>query len=134
MGNSEPPVGRSDECLIVLEDEQVSRRHALIRGSADRAFIIDLDSSNGTFVGGRRVSTCPIGVGDEIRIGLTTLTVRPELDGGSATVRVTTLPATTNEIVTARVQSAIDSLLEQFSAGQKRSSPATLLGSTPLRP
>ena len=64
-------LGRSPTSTIVLDDASVSRRHALIRRD-DRGdhVIIDLGSSNGTFVNGGRVHL-PLQLhdDDEIRLG-----------------------------------------------------------------
>jgi pSer/pThr/pTyr-binding forkhead associated (FHA) protein len=49
-------VGRSTACDIVLHrDDEASRLHARFSLQADGAYIEDLDSTNGTFVGGERV-------------------------------------------------------------------------------
>jgi hypothetical protein len=44
-------LGRGPEHEIALTDKQVSRRHALLRPAAESIELIDLGSSNGTFVG-----------------------------------------------------------------------------------
>src|SRR5687767_11699615 len=47
-------IGRDNECrLKLLDDESVSRRHALVRRSGEGALIQDLGSANGTFVDGQ---------------------------------------------------------------------------------
>lgn len=44
-------IGRSPACDISLEGDQLaSRRHALLRGEGDRYTLVDLGSSNGSFV------------------------------------------------------------------------------------
>jgi DNA-binding winged helix-turn-helix (wHTH) protein len=49
-------VGRGSDATVVIDDETVSRRHALIRLSSDGAATLeDLGSKNGTFLRGRRV-------------------------------------------------------------------------------
>ena len=57
---------------IVIDDEQSSRRHAVIEPTPDGLRIDDLGSSNGTFVNGQRI-TGPVllGDGDLVTIGLT---------------------------------------------------------------
>ncbi|WP_376792710.1 FHA domain-containing protein [Thermoflexus sp.] len=50
----------------------VSRRHARIFFQADRFYIEDLGSTNGTYLNGVRLepySPCPLGDGDELRLG-----------------------------------------------------------------
>jgi two-component system response regulator AtoC len=48
-------VGRGDDCDLRVPHASVSRRHAIITGSAGIWHIEDLESSNGTFVGGVRL-------------------------------------------------------------------------------
>jgi pSer/pThr/pTyr-binding forkhead associated (FHA) protein len=48
-------LGRSRYCDVVVAHDTVSRRHAEIRREGDRCYVTDLGSSNGTWVGGRRV-------------------------------------------------------------------------------
>jgi adenylate cyclase len=50
-------IGRGQKNDIVLEDRQVSRRHALIhRQDQDEFWLVDLGSGNGSFVNSRRVT------------------------------------------------------------------------------
>src|SRR5439155_24808750 len=48
-------LGRSRECDIQVEDANVSRRHAELRQEGTTYWIVDLDSTNGIEVNGRRV-------------------------------------------------------------------------------
>jgi hypothetical protein len=66
-------LGRSSGCDIVLDDANASRRHAEVRRRGDAATIVDLDSTNGTAVNGRRVREQALSPGDKITIGTTTL-------------------------------------------------------------
>ncbi|MBS2029184.1 MAG: protein kinase [Deltaproteobacteria bacterium] len=62
-------VGRQVDCLVVLDDPQVSRRHAaLTRGEAGLK-VRDLASRNGVMVNGTRVPESELNVGDRLRIG-----------------------------------------------------------------
>lgn len=45
-------VGRSKSCDVVIRDHYISRRHAKIYREGDDFFVEDLDSANGTTVGG----------------------------------------------------------------------------------
>ncbi len=47
-------IGRTDACDVVLSDDRVSRRHAVVWRESDRTFVRDLGSSNGTLVDGVR--------------------------------------------------------------------------------
>jgi Protein of unknown function (DUF3662)/Inner membrane component of T3SS, cytoplasmic domain len=73
-------IGRSRECDIVLQDSNVSRRHAEIRPSGGDGWTIsDLGSTNGVRVNGRAIkSATPLQPGDEIAVG--TVDVRFEVE------------------------------------------------------
>lgn len=45
-------IGRAGDCDWPLQDSQASRRHAELRRYGDQWLIVDLGSTNGTFVGG----------------------------------------------------------------------------------
>jgi Protein of unknown function (DUF3662)/FHA domain len=64
-------VGRSEESEIVLVDPSVSRQHAVVEVDAGEPFVRDLDSTNGTFVNGRRVKVSTLRDGDELLFGNT---------------------------------------------------------------
>jgi FHA domain-containing protein len=67
-------IGRAPSCDIVLDDRNVSRRHAEIRRRGPVVVLIDLDSTNGTIVNGRRVREHPLADGDRITMGNSRLT------------------------------------------------------------
>jgi hypothetical protein len=71
-------IGRSRECDIALSDPNVSRRHAELRRGEEAWSVVDLGSTNGVKVNGRRVEHAPLRPGDRITIGVTDLTF--ELD------------------------------------------------------
>jgi DNA-binding NtrC family response regulator len=62
-------LGRDFTCDIRLEGDQTSRQHAEIVKEAAMIVISDLNSTNGTYVDGRRVSQAPIDEGSVVRIG-----------------------------------------------------------------
>ena len=64
-------IGRDADAGIALTWEPtVSRRHAEIEVDLDGCTIVDLGSSNGTFVDGVSAAVRqPLGPGDEIRVG-----------------------------------------------------------------
>jgi len=49
-------IGRDPSSAMQLHDTEVSRHHAEIRWAEDAHLLIDLSSSNGTYVNGRRVA------------------------------------------------------------------------------
>jgi hypothetical protein len=67
-------IGRAPSCDVVLDDRNVSRRHAEIRRRGPVVVLIDLDSTNGTIVNGRRVREHPLADGDRITLGNSRLT------------------------------------------------------------
>lgn len=71
-------VGRAEGNDVVLADDgQVSRVHAVLERLAGSWSVRDVSSRNGTFVNGTRVSgEARIGPGDELRIGRTRVVVR----------------------------------------------------------
>jgi hypothetical protein len=66
-------IGRSKDCDIQLPDPNVSRRHAELRQEGLAYWLIDLDSTNGTQVNGRRTARTKLESGDTITIGSTDL-------------------------------------------------------------
>ncbi len=50
-------IGRSSDCDLLIDDEQVSKHHACITRKADALRLEDLDSTNGTYVNGTRLAT-----------------------------------------------------------------------------
>ncbi len=62
-------VGRSQHAEIPLADRGVSREHARVTRVGTRYFLHDLDSTNGTFVAGRRVMEQQLEVGDLVFLG-----------------------------------------------------------------
>jgi DNA-binding winged helix-turn-helix (wHTH) protein len=63
-------LGRSEEATVRIDAPGVSRRHARIVVTDDRATIEDLASKNGTFVGERRLDgPTPLHDGDRVRLG-----------------------------------------------------------------
>lgn len=63
-------IGRDPSSNICLDDEGVSRNHIKIIVYDDgRPNIVDLESTNGTFVNGKQVDAAPLSEGDRIQIG-----------------------------------------------------------------
>jgi pSer/pThr/pTyr-binding forkhead associated (FHA) protein len=69
-------IGRLDTCDVVVPDTGASRRHAEIRREGDEWVVIDLGSTNGTEVNGRRLSRHRLTDGDRLTIGETNLEFR----------------------------------------------------------
>jgi hypothetical protein len=71
-------VGRSRECDVVVSDANVSRRHIELRRGERGWAAVDLGSTNGMKVNGRRLSHAELEPGDRITIGITELTFELE--------------------------------------------------------
>ncbi len=73
-------IGRSRSCDIICDDRSVSRNHAtLMRNKGGSWTYTDLDSKNGSYINGQRISgiSTKLNVGDVIRIGSCELTLFP---------------------------------------------------------
>ncbi len=66
-------IGRLPECAVVLEDANVSRRHAQLRREGKSVVLVDLGSTNGTKVNGVVVRERRLAPGDTITVGTTTM-------------------------------------------------------------
>ncbi len=82
-------LGRSRSCEIYIPDRRTSRRHAEMRWDGEYTTLRDLNSTNGTFLNGRRIDGPEtLRDGDEIGIGSAIFTFHdPE-----ATIRETEFP------------------------------------------
>ena len=67
-------LGRSKECDIQVADPNVSRRHAELRQEGATYWLIDLDSTNGVEVRGKRVKRLKLEDGTRFTIGSTEIT------------------------------------------------------------
>jgi TonB family protein len=72
-------VGKLPSSHLRIDDDNVSRMHAVIEvTSPEEIYIIDLGSSSGTIVNGKKVNKCQIQNGDEIQLGETRVVVEIE--------------------------------------------------------
>ena len=62
-------LGRLDSNDIPVKDTKASREHAKIYKQGERYAIVDLNSSNGTFVNGAKITKQLLDTGDVIEIG-----------------------------------------------------------------
>ena len=87
-------VGRSSEAQFRLpfKDKTLSRVHFMVEVNPPRCRLMDMGSTNGTFVNGRRVTTVDLGDGDTIKGGKTVLAVAIEMppDLAATTVLIRT--------------------------------------------
>jgi len=59
-------IGRGSDCDLVLDEAEMSRRHAVIENSGDGIYLRDLGSANGTFVNGVQVRDAVLHPDDQI--------------------------------------------------------------------
>lgn len=69
-------IGRALDNEIVVSHSSVSRHHASIQASNGSFQVKDLNSQNGTFIGGQRVTSAPLINGDSVRFGDAPFTFR----------------------------------------------------------
>jgi two-component system, NtrC family, sensor kinase len=75
-------LGRDAENRVQLHDTEVSRRHAEIRRLGEKYLIVDLGSSNGTFVNNGRVDQKELASGDQVQLGRTVMLFTGPGDSG----------------------------------------------------
>jgi FHA domain len=127
----EVAIGRQDGDLVV-EDPEVSRRHAVLRRSGGSVVVEDLDSTNGTFVNGERIrSPITVGPGDQVRVGRTMLEIEPDQRADDTIVST---PPRPDQIRTAEAPPSGGVLAEEHEdATQPLPSRALESGSRPVR-
>lgn len=57
IGRNRALIGRSPECDVVIDADDVSRQHALVYREGGQTWVCDLSSANGTTVDGKRLGT-----------------------------------------------------------------------------
>ena len=71
-------VGRSRDADVRIDDPNISRRHAEIVQEGSTFWLVDLGSTNGTEVDGRRVQRAKLADGSSFTVGETTVTFSTE--------------------------------------------------------
>ncbi|MEZ4337377.1 MAG: diguanylate cyclase [Sandaracinaceae bacterium] len=69
LGDEPLPRGRGQENRIVLDNDSVSRRHCRAEKRGAQWYVVDLDSTNGTYVNDQQVTELALRRGDQIKIG-----------------------------------------------------------------
>jgi predicted component of type VI protein secretion system len=83
-------LGRDEGADVVVDDPEISRRHAAMRPAGDTVEVEDLGSLNGTWVNGARIETrVLLTPGDVVQLGTSRLELAP-------------VPASATETVAAR--------------------------------
>ena len=68
-------VGRAPLADFILDVALVSRLHCRLTAAADILEVVDLKSTNGTFVNDKRVQKASLAAGDRLRVGRVELRV-----------------------------------------------------------
>ncbi|MPY91471.1 MAG: FHA domain-containing protein [Luteitalea sp.] len=95
-------VGREYDCEVQVQDVHVSRKHVVVSFGRGHWSVRDLDSANGVFVNGQRVTTASV---DE------SLTISLGVDGPALTIEVEARPLPMNHPVAPTQHSASDTRL-----------------------
>jgi DNA-binding NtrC family response regulator len=118
---TEVTIGRSPSCEIQINDDKVSRRHARVFLREGQAWLVDLDSRNGTLVNGELVAgEARLLPGDRIQIGEITAIYEPL----SPAVLAETVPLDASHVPIAEVLPHVGPEAALFSAS------VALLGAT----
>jgi pSer/pThr/pTyr-binding forkhead associated (FHA) protein len=73
LGDDDVTIGREEGNTVVVASDQASRRHARIFVSGGCHVLVDLDSTNGTFLNSKLVKEQTLRHGDVVRIASTVL-------------------------------------------------------------
>ena len=74
-------VGRAPRADFIVDAALVSRVHCRLEADAEKLEVIDLSSTNGTFVNDERVERAKMKSGDRLRVGRVELTVEKKATG-----------------------------------------------------
>ncbi len=78
LGEAPITIGRAEDSTLVITDDFASARHARLMPRDGHWFVEDLGSTNGTYLDRGKVSgPTPVPLGVPIRIGRTSLELRP---------------------------------------------------------
>ena len=69
-------VGRATRADFILDAALVSRLHCRLTASDDGLEVVDLRSTNGTFVNDKRVEKALLAAGDRLRVGRVELVIQ----------------------------------------------------------
>lgn len=75
-------IGRSEESDVFLGEKKISRKHCQIFVDEDEVRIVDLESTNGCYVNGKKISEMQLKTGDKVKVGSSIIDVRIETSKG----------------------------------------------------
>ncbi|MGB0955497.1 MAG: FHA domain-containing protein [Panacagrimonas sp.] len=123
-------IGRLAGNDIILNDKAVSGKHAVIITHGGNSVLEDLDSTNGSMVGGKPVSKHPLADGDSISIGRNTLRYEAGATQNPEHEQTMVLPAGESHEATMVIKPAPahDSTTVMRAQAAPRAAPKPLLG------
>jgi pSer/pThr/pTyr-binding forkhead associated (FHA) protein len=77
-------VGRAARADFIVDAPLVSRLHCRLTAGASEIEVVDLDSTNGTYVNGKRVERATLHGGDKLGVGRVELTVTRAEDSATS--------------------------------------------------
>jgi len=131
-------IGRSpgNTFALAADDRGVSAYHAVIYIDPQRMLLQDLQSTNGTFVNGRQVQECVLGLGDEIGLGRSGPKFRIAADGevSGANTSISGINSINNTNAIKSTDSGIDNVNRDIGLDPDSSLDAALTGIIELPP
>jgi DNA-binding CsgD family transcriptional regulator len=116
-------VGKSENASLRLSDGGVSRLHAVVERLGSGWSIRDLDSTNGTWVNGRRIAAeHPLRNGDDIRLGETRLVFRSATNDADPATHAGPTPP----VLTPRERDVLAELCRPLASGDVFTEPASI--------
>lgn len=128
LDDAETTIGRAATCGVCLDDDKVSRLHAVVQRTGTAGWrITDLDSTNGTFVNDQPVrADRPLRDRDRIRVGDSELVFRAPAHDETAAGRLTVVgEARTPPDVTRRERDVLVALCRPLFGRDPFPAPAT---------
>ena len=106
-------IGRDSNNDLQLHDSEVSRFHTELQPEGDGFKVVDLGSSNGTFLNGERITSAALSSGDRVQLGKTHIVIK-EHGNADASDRSGAVHFDDNTDVESQI---LESVVPQFSGG-----------------
>ncbi len=89
-------MGREATNKVVIADPSVSRAHAYIEKRSDGYYLVDKNSSNGTFINGKKISQQKLNHNDKVNLGSASLVFEDEEEGATFIINRGDMPDMTH--------------------------------------